>query len=115
LKSMRIANNTDTTYIPIEVKTASDGYKAHLHLMLNHFANVNHLMLKIVSEKYKIPFEEMLMTVSEDAEFQETLENPVINSLCLVTQEDANKVIEKEIKTAPVQLKRRKPKATVAK
>jgi hypothetical protein len=107
--TVTVAKNDDTVYVPIPVNNPSSAYKASLHVLLKHFADFHHTVLKVVSDKYDIPFEEMLMTVMEDPQYQAISENPVISSLTYFSQDDVEKPVEK-----PVTLKKRKA-PTVAK
>lgn len=94
-KSITVTKNDDTVYVPVYINNASTAYKASLHILLKHFADVHHTILKVVSDKYDIPFEEMLMTVMEDPEYQSTMENPIVSSLTYISQEDVTKTTDK--------------------
>ena len=91
MPQLTVSKPDDTVYIPIPVTDASTAYKASLHIILKHFSDFHHTILKVVSDKYDIPFEEMIMTVMEDPACQYAMENPVVNSLTYFSQNDADK------------------------
>jgi hypothetical protein len=53
-------------YIPIEIKNGRDAYAASLHMLLNHFAQFHIAIVDIISDKYKIPVEEIMNTIKSD-------------------------------------------------
>ena len=47
--TVTVVKNDDTVYVPIPVNNPSTAYKASLHVLLKHFADFHHTVLKVVS------------------------------------------------------------------
>jgi hypothetical protein len=68
-------------YIPIDIKGSRDAYAASLHLLFNHVAQFHVQMLEILSDKYKIPVDEMLKVVKEDPRYVQQISCPVVQTM----------------------------------
>ena len=109
--------------IPVEVKTKSElkdgnntaaastsaaaAYTESLRMILRHVADFHITVVDIISEKYNIPVDEIMKTVTSDSKFTNMVVDPKIHNL---TQEDqgettaatiTKKTSEKKIKIKP--------------
>ena len=70
--------------IPIQVEVnadARDAYAESLKLILEHVADFHIAVVDIISEKYNIPVDEMMNTVTSDSRYTNMLVDPKIHRL----------------------------------
>ena len=104
--------------IPVEVEVKSElkdgnnaasaaAYTESLRMILRHVADFHITVVDIISEKYNIPVDEIMKTVTSDSKFTNMVVDPKIHNL---TQEDqgettaatiTKKTSEKKIKIKP--------------
>ena len=68
-------------YIPIEIKNGRDAYAASLHMLFHHFAQFHIAIVDIISDKYKIPVEEIMNTIKSDDRYTNMSVCPSIHEL----------------------------------
>lgn len=70
--------------IPVEVEVkpdARDAYVESLKMILQHVADFHIAVVDIISEKYKIPVDEIMKTVTSDSRYTNMLVDPKIHHL----------------------------------
>jgi hypothetical protein len=80
-------------YTPGAINSAKSAYTASLHIIFAHVADFHRLVVRIISEKYKIPEEEILRVVQEHPDYSAMQVSPVIQSLGYFDQADADAVL----------------------
>ena len=77
--------NTSKIQIPveIEIKDGRSAYAASLQMILKHVADFHITVVDIISEKYNIPVDEIMNTVTCDSRYTNMLVNPDIHTLSL--------------------------------
>jgi hypothetical protein len=68
-------------YVPLNIKGPKEAYVASLHMLFNHVAEFHVTMIEILSEKYKIPVQEMLETVTKDPRYKSSISEPIVNTM----------------------------------
>ena len=108
-------NNTSKLQILLEIKDGRSAYAASLQMILKHVADFHITVVDIISEKYNIPVDEIMNTVTSDSRYTNMLVNPDIHTLSLNSgqeqkQDDGHQ--PKTSKSAAVQKKIKiKPKS----
>ena len=115
-----------TASIPVQVEVrvdARDAYAESLKMILQHVADFHTTVVDIISEKYKIPVDEIMNTVTSDSRYTNMVVDPKIHHFTAALNQDqvvttvtpapvtpaapvTKKIIEKKIKIKP------KPKLT---
>jgi hypothetical protein len=78
---------TTKLLIPVEVevkpasKDARDAYAESLKIILQHVADFHLTVVDIISDKYNIPVDEIMNTVTSDSRYTNMLVDPKIHSL----------------------------------
>lgn len=68
--------------VRVEVKTdARDAYAESLKMILQHVADFHITVVDIISEKYNIPVDEIMKTVTSDSRYTNMLVDPKIHRL----------------------------------
>ena len=68
--------------VQVEVKTgACDAYTESLKMILQHVADFHMTVVDIISEKYNIPVDEIMNTVTSDSRYTNMLVDPKIHRL----------------------------------
>jgi hypothetical protein len=68
--------------VHVEVKSISkDAYAESLKMILQHVADFHTTVVDIISEKYKIPVDEIMNTVTSDSRYANMLVDPKIHHL----------------------------------
>lgn len=80
-----------TPYVAYKIKSAHHAVAASLHIMLKHMADMHSLMFDVISEKYKIPYDDIVEALNSDPRVQKMLVEPTIHSLNYFTQEDLDR------------------------
>ena len=77
--------NTSKLQIPveIEIKDGRSAYAASLQMILKHVADFHITVVDIISEKYNIPVDEIMNTVTSDSRYTDMLVSPDIHTLSL--------------------------------
>jgi hypothetical protein len=84
---MRYAENTEmktALSIPIQVEVtpgARNAYAESLQMILQHVADFHLTVVDIISEKYNIPVDEIMKTVTSDSRYTNMVVNPNIHRL----------------------------------
>lgn len=84
---MRYAENTEmktALSIPIQVEVtpgARNAYAESLQMILQHVADFHLTVVDIISEKYNIPVDEIMKTVTSDSRYTNMVVNPNIYRL----------------------------------
>ena len=109
-----------TASIPVQIEVqvdARDAYAESLKMILQHVADFHMAVVDIISEKYKIPVDEIMNTVTSDSRYTNMVVDPKIHHFTAALNQDqvvttvtpapvTKKIIEKKIKIKP------KPKPT---
>ena len=83
--------------IPVEIKDGRSVYAASLQMILKHVADFHITVVDIISEKYNIPVDEIMNTVTSDSRYTNMLVNPDIHTLSLNSgQEEQEQEQEQE-------------------
>jgi hypothetical protein len=94
--SITVANSRPADYTPCEITSPKAAMTASLHILFNHVADFHQLIVKIIAEKYEIPEDEILKTITEHPDYVNMTVHPIIQGLSYITQEDVpkNEIIE---------------------
>ena len=112
--------------IPVQIEVrvdARDAYAESLKMILQHVADFHMTVVDIISEKYKIPVDEIMNTVTSDSRYTNMVVDPKIHHFTAALSQNqvettvtpapvtpaapvTKKIIEKKIKIKP------KPKPT---
>ena len=109
-----------TASIPVQIEVqveARNAYVESLKMILQHVADFHMAVVDIISEKYKIPVDEIMNTVTSDSRYTNMVVDPKIHHFTAALNQDqvvttvtpapvTKKIIEKKIKIKP------KPKPT---
>jgi hypothetical protein len=99
-----MAATTLSIPIQVEVKTTSkdarDAYAESLKMILQHVADFHMTVVDIISEKYNIPVDEIMNTVTSDSRYANMLVDPKIHRFTCSYNESQVEVTE--IKAAAV-------------
>ena len=74
---------TSKLQIPVEITDGRSAYAASLQMILKHVADFHITVVDIISEKYNIPVDEIMNTVTSDSRYTNMLVNPDIHTLSL--------------------------------
>lgn len=92
-----------TLSIPVEVEVKSDArdaYAESLKMILQHVADFHMTVVDIISEKYNIPVDEIMNTVTSDSRYTNMLVDPKIHRLTSSSNQSQVEVTETIITTA---------------
>jgi hypothetical protein len=84
-----------TLSIPVHVEVkidARDAYAESLKMILQHVADFHMTVVDIISEKYNIPVDEIMKTVTSDSRYANMLVDPKIRRL--TSSPNQNQVVE---------------------
>ena len=104
---LKDGNNTATASSSASTAAAAAAYTESLKMILCHVADFHITVVDIISEKYNIPVDEIMKTVTSDSRYTKMIVDPKIHRL---TQEDqvettattiTKKTSEKKIKIKP--------------
>jgi hypothetical protein len=76
-----VIETVEGEYVPHEVKDARSGFKAALHIVLKHTADIFEAVVGIVAEKYELDQEEMLSMIVSHPKWSQLQMNPVLHDL----------------------------------
>jgi hypothetical protein len=94
-----------TLSIPVEVevkstsKDARDAYAESLKMILQHIADFHLTVVDIISEKYNIPADEIMNTVTSDSRYANMLVDPNIHRLTSSSNQNHVNVTETIVTT----------------
>lgn len=74
--------------IPIEITDGRSAYAASLQMILKHVADFHITVVDIISEKYNIPVDEIMNTVTSDSRYTNMLVSPDIHTLSLNSEQE---------------------------
>lgn len=102
--------DSTTLSIPIQVnRNVVAAYTESLKMILQHVADFHLTVVDIISEKYNIPVDEMMSTVTSDSRYTNMLVDPKIHRLTSLNQ-DKDKDQSCSEKKTPVPLEKTTPK-----
>lgn len=91
MKSLTVLPSSDELdYSGVDMRNPKNAYAATIHLMMAHISDFHKLMVRIISEKYKISEDEMMSVIINHPDYTNMQVNPMFQSLGLFTQEDAD-------------------------
>jgi len=92
--------------IPIDFKVnvdARDAYAESLKMILQHVADFHIAVVDIISEKYKIPVDEIMKTVTSDSRYTNMVVDPKIHRLTATAlNQDQVETTETTATTIPI-------------
>jgi hypothetical protein len=95
-----------TASIPVQIEVqvdARDAYAESLKMILQHVADFHMTIVDIISEKYKIPVDEIMNTVTSDSRYTNMVTDPKIHRLTATLSQDRVETAETPaVTTAPV-------------
>lgn len=97
-----------TLSIPLEVevkttsKDARDAYADSLKMILQHVSDFHITVVDIISEKYKIPVDEIMNTVTSDSRYANMLVDTKIHRLTSSSNQNQVEVTETTTTATPV-------------
>jgi hypothetical protein len=68
-------------YVPHRIDNAADAYRASLHMVLKHTADVFLTIVDIMAEKYSISQDEIVNTITKHPKYTSTFVNPILHDL----------------------------------
>jgi type IV secretory pathway VirB10-like protein len=68
-------------YVPHRIDNAADAYRASLHMVLKHTADVFLTIVDIMAEKYNISQDEIVNTITKHPKYTSTFVNPILHDL----------------------------------
>jgi len=74
--------------VEIEIKDGRSAYAASLQMILKHVADFHIAVVDIISEKYNIPVDEIMNTVTSDSRYTNMLVSPDIHTLSLNSEQE---------------------------
>jgi hypothetical protein len=92
-----------TLSIPIQVQvtpSARDAYAESLQMILQHVADFHLTVVDIISEKYKIPVDEIMKTVTSDSRYTNMIVDPKIHRLTSLDKIETQ-IVETSAPVAP--------------
>ena len=105
LKKMSV-KTTLSIPVQVEVKTgardARDAYAESLKMILQHVADFHMTVVDIISEKYNIPVDEIMNTVTSDSRYTNMLVDPKIHRLTSSSNQNQVEVTETNATTATI-------------
>jgi hypothetical protein len=94
------AKTTLSIPVEVEVKTdARDAYAESLKVILQHVADFHLTVVDIISEKYNIPADEIMNTVTSDLRYANMLVDPKIHRLTYSSNQNQVEVTETIVTT----------------
>ena len=97
--------NTSKLQIPVEIKDGRSAYAASLQMILKHVADFHITVVDIISEKYNIPVDEIMNTVTSDSRYTNMLVNPDIHTLSLNSGQEQAQAQEQKQEQKQEQIK----------
>lgn len=70
-----------TLSIPVQISESATAYAESLKMILQHVAEFHVTVVDIISDKYKIPVDEIMNTVTSDSRYTNMLVDPKIHHL----------------------------------
>lgn len=95
-----------TLSIPVQISESATAYAESLKMILQHVAEFHITIVDIISDKYKIPVDEIMNTIISDSRYTNMLVDPRIHHLTstnvkATTSATTVKTTEKKIKIKP--------------
>ena len=97
-----------TLSIPVHVevkstsKDACDAYAESLKMILQHVADFHMTVVDIISEKYNIPVDEIMKTVTSDSRYANMLVDPKIHRLTSSSNQNQVEITETKATTPTI-------------
>jgi hypothetical protein len=94
-------NNTTKIEIPVEIniKDGRGAYAASLQMILRHVADFHITVVDIISEKFNIPVDEIMNTITSDSRYNDMLVSPDIHRLSSIKDTDTKDTDTKDTDT----------------
>jgi hypothetical protein len=83
---------TSKIQIPVEITDGRSAYAASLQMILKHVADFHITVVDIISDKYNIPVDEIMNTVTSDSRYTNMLVNPDIHTLSLNLDQEQEQI-----------------------
>ena len=100
---LKMSKKTKTNLlIPVKVEVKSDArdaYAESLKMILQHVADFHMTVVEIISEKYNIPVDEIMNTVTSDSRYANMLVDPKIHRLTSSSNQNQVELTETIIAT----------------
>lgn len=93
------------TYVPGTVTSPRSAYTASLHVIFAHVADFHELVVRIISQKYDIPEEEILRVVTEHPDYLNMQISPIVKSLGYFDQDDTDSKKKRIVKKKKIIIK----------
>lgn len=91
-----------TLSIPVQISESATAYAESLKMILQHVAEFHITVVDIISDKYKIPVDEIMNTITSDSRYTNMLVDPKIHHLTSTNVKATTvKTTEKKIKIKP--------------
>ena len=87
-------------YVPETITNAREAYAASLHVLFRHVADFHLCVVKVFSEKYGIPEDDIMSTIHESAEFKNLTPDPALNEIFAKPSDTKKRVVKKKIEIA---------------
>ena len=82
--------------IPVQIEVnndARDAYSESLKMILQHVAEFHITVVDIISEKYKIPVDEIMNTVTSDSRYTNMVTDPKIHRLTVLNKDQVETMV----------------------
>jgi hypothetical protein len=82
--------------IPVQIEVnpdARDAYSESLKMILQHVAEFHITVVDIISEKYKIPVDEIMNTVTSDSRYTNMVTDPKIHRLTVLNKDQVETIV----------------------
>jgi hypothetical protein len=92
-------------YIPETITNAREAYAASMHVLFRHVSDFHLCVVKVFSEKYGIPEDDIMSTIHESTEFKKLTPDPALDELfskLSIVDLEPEPEPEPELKVAPV-------------
>ncbi len=90
-------------YIPETITNAREAYAASMHVLFRHVADFHLCVVKVFSEKYGIPEDDIMRTIHESTEFKQLVPDPALNEIFAKPSGAKKRVVKKKIEISPVE------------
>jgi hypothetical protein len=105
IRNIVVDSTVPDHYTPGTVVDPRSAYTASLHVIFAHVADFHELIIRIISQKYGIPENEMLKVITEHPDYIHMQVSPVIQSLGYFDQYDVERKKTKVIKKKKIVIK----------
>ena len=90
-----VVNNGEAIpYKPLNMTKPHEAFKAVIDVLNAHGADMFHVIIQVIANKYGHSFDEMLETITESPEYINMQIHPLLQSLSYFQQDDVDKVLQ---------------------